>query len=246
MAAERGVILDLETTGLDPALDSIIEIGIIECVLTENLPQITNIYGAIEDPGKPLAPEIVALTGLTDEALHGRKIDWRIIRSLLEGASIVVAHNAEFDSNFLMRREELKGLILHWACSVRHIDWDGKGFKTRKLGYLAADHGFVNPFPHRAVFDCATTFKLIAPHIHELASNSYQKDFRVIAVNAPFETKDLLKSRGYFWDGNQRVWTRVLLGNRLAEERKFLSDQIYRKGHDQHIEQELSPLGSSQ
>jgi DNA polymerase-3 subunit epsilon len=245
MTAERGIILDLETTGLDPAVDSIIEIGIIEFALTENSPQITNIYGAIEDPQKPLAPEVVALTGLTDGVLRDRKIDWQMVRSILDGASIVVAHNAEFDSKFLMNRKELKGLVLHWGCSVRHIDWDNKGFKSRKLNYLAADHGFVNPFPHRAVFDCATTFKLIAPHISELANNSYQKDFKIIAVNAPFESKDLLKSRGYFWDGAQRVWTRVLLGDRLAEERQFLTDQVYRNGRDHHIEQELAPLGSA-
>ena len=246
MAAERGIVLDLETTGLDPAVDSIIEIGLVEFVLTDKLPLITNIYGALEEPKQPLSVEIASLTGLSNEVLVGQKIDWQLVKSLLEGASIIIAHNADFDSRFLMRRPELVDVSLHWGCSARHIDWDAKGFKSRKLTYLAADHGFVNPFPHRAVFDCATTFKLIAPHINELASNSFQKDYRVIAVNAPFDVKDLLKSRGYFWDGSQRVWIRNLLGNRLAEERKFLSEQIYRGIPDQHIEQELAPLGSTQ
>jgi DNA polymerase-3 subunit epsilon len=242
---DRGVIIDVETTGLDAATDSIIEIGVVEFVrgASADQVQVAAVYSGLQDPGRPLTAEIVKLTGLTDEMLAGRRIEWGFVTKILADASIVIAHNAEFDTRFLLRVPELQSLNLHWACSLRHIDWDSKGFKTKKLTYLAADAGFVNPFPHRAVFDCCTTLRLVTPYLDELVRNSYQREIRILAAQAPFESKDLLKARGYVWDAQQRVWWRVLGEDRMQEEREFLASQVYRPGCDGHIEQVLPPLG---
>src|SRR5690606_9704255 len=99
--------------------------------------------------------EIEKVTGIDYDLIKGRVIDWNLVRDWMSRASIVIAHNAAFDRPFLEQRSELSGLHIHWACSIRHIDWQAKGFRTKALNYLAADHGFVNSFAHRAVFDCA-------------------------------------------------------------------------------------------
>lgn len=230
-----GVILDFETTGLDSEKDSIIEIGLLEfCVGASGKPQITNLYGAVEDPGVPLSDQIIKLTGLTDESLAGQKINWDYVRTMLERSSIVIAHNAAFDRAFCEARPELAGLNLHWGCSQKHIDWESKGFRTKALNYLAADHGFVNPFAHRALFDCATTFRVIEPYFEELLSRSYLNELRVWATGAAFETKDKLRLARYRWDANVRVWFKDIMEDVLESERNFLRSEIYPEGRDTH------------
>jgi DNA polymerase III subunit epsilon len=72
-----GLIVDIETTGLDPATDRIIELACLpfhfssEGVLYNVLPG----YAGFENPGQPLHEEVVRLTGITDEQLRGQKLD---------------------------------------------------------------------------------------------------------------------------------------------------------------------------
>ncbi len=67
---ETGVIVDVETTGLNPETDKIIEIALIEFVWDgHDAPQITRTYSAVQDPGIVILPEIVKLTGLTPNIL---------------------------------------------------------------------------------------------------------------------------------------------------------------------------------
>jgi len=242
---DYGVVVDLETTGLDASKDRIIEIGLVEFVATGSaLPVMTGTYSGLEDPGMPLPEVIQKLTGLSDDVLRARQIDWLTVRSMLSRASMVVAHNADFDRGFLAQRPELRDLNLHWACSSRHINWRAHGFRTRALNYLAADHGFVNPFAHRALFDCATTFRLISPYLAELTARSWMREFSVLATGAPFEVKDLLRGRGYRWDPEQRVWWRRVFEDELESEREFLRTDIY-KGAPRHREDEVRSGDSS-
>lgn len=233
---DTGVIVDVETTGINPETDKIIEIGVLQFMLNEGeQPIITAMYSGLEDPGFPLTEEIKAITGITDAALKDQKINWSYVAELINGSEIAVAHNAAFDRGFLMKRQELTPLDVHWACSMRHIAWDKKKMQTRALNYLAADHGFVNPFAHRALFDCATTFRLISPHLEELIFRSYKREIEILAQHAPYEQKDKLKKRSYRWNDKARVWCKVILESDLEEERSFLESEIY-AGRSMHLE----------
>jgi DNA polymerase-3 subunit epsilon len=234
-----GLIVDVETTGLNPTQDKVIELGLIEFrVGTNGVPIIGSMYSGLDDPKMALTPEVSRLTGLTDEVLSGQTIDWVLVKKLWDRASVVVAHNAEFDRGFLEARTELKGSQKHWACSVRHIDWRSKNFGSSKLQYLAADHGFANPFAHRALFDCATTFRLVSPHLSELIESSYEPEYDIIAVGSPFETKDILRQNGYRWDSEQRSWRKRIGARKLEAERAFLAAEVY-KGTPRHVEEEF-------
>jgi DNA polymerase-3 subunit epsilon len=229
-----GLIVDVETTGLDSNKDKIIEVGAIQFGWQQDEPPtILAMYGGLQDPQEALTPEISKLTGLRDFALRGQKINWEILQTMWAQSSLIVAHNAQFDRSFLHQRPELAELRKHWACSVRHIDWDSKGYSSRKLQYLAADHGFINSFAHRAMFDCATTFRLVSPHLAELVKSSYEPEIKIIAVASPFESKDILKERKYRWDTEIRAWHKTVSESTASAERDFLSTHVY-KGKSKH------------
>lgn len=225
---EYGLIIDVETTGLDSSVDQIIEIGILEFMMLDGMPpSISRMYGSLQDPGIAISPEIEKITGISSQHVAGQSVDWRLVASMLAQAKIVIAHNMEFDRGFIRARRELSEVHPHWGCSIRHVDWKAKGASSLALNYLAADHGFINPFPHRALFDCATTFRLISPHIGELIPTSYLKSYRIDALNSPFEKKDMLKEQGYRWDSQRRVWHKTILESHLEREREFLEKDIY-------------------
>jgi len=234
-----GLIVDVETTGLDSKKDVVIEVGLCEISWGDDMvATITRMYSGLQDPGVPLSPEVQQLTGLTSESLTGQSIDWGVVSSMWEKASVVIAHNADFDRSFLSRLPQLSGPAKHWACSVRHIDWYGKGFGTRKLSYLAAEHGFVNSFAHRALFDCATTFRLIKPHLQELIQKSHEPEIKFLATGSPFETKDVLRAAGYRWDPDARVWHKTTTSDKADAERQFLREKVY-GGSPRHTEETI-------
>lgn len=234
-----GIIIDLETTGLDPNVDQIIEIGILEfSVDGKKSCKLLSTYSALQESTNEIPTKITELTGIDSEMLKDRNIDWGIVRKYLERASIVIAHNVDFDRSFLERVEEISDLGLHWGCSLKHINWHKHGFHTRALNYLASDHGFVNPFSHRAIFDCATTFRLCTPYLDELIDKSYEREYELAAVGAAFDKKDQLKEQGYLWDSKRRVWHKVVFQGDLEYERIFLTKDIY-GGKSLHREEEI-------
>ncbi|MFW7380942.1 MAG: 3'-5' exonuclease [Oligoflexus sp.] len=233
---DYGLIVDLETTGIDPQKDEIIEIGLIEFGVEEGRkPSITNMYSALAQASKPLSVEVQKITGLDDRILSGQSIDWQLVSQYFDRASLYIAHNANFDRAFLEKVFSPDSWSGQWACSMRHVDWEAHGFRTRSLNYLAADHGFVNSFAHRALFDCATTFRLIEPYFDELVKRCMMKEMRLLAVQAPFEAKDMLKSRFYRWDPEKRVWYKDVFEDKLEDERSFLETEIYH-GRSRHEE----------
>jgi DNA polymerase-3 subunit epsilon len=96
----REIVFDTETTGLEPAKDRIIEVGCVE--LINGLPT-GRTYETRIDPRQSLSDEIVKLVGLTDADLRGQPYFEDIVGPLMDfiGDAILVAHNADFDRNFL-------------------------------------------------------------------------------------------------------------------------------------------------
>ena len=90
---------DIETTGLKVATEAITEIG---AVIMKN-GEIIDTFQTFVDPERRLTPEIIGLTGITDEMLRGApKLD-SALRAFLDfaGDRPLAAHNAEFDIGFI-------------------------------------------------------------------------------------------------------------------------------------------------
>lgn len=58
-------------------------------------------YSSFSDPGFALTNEIKELTGINDEMIRGKNIDWNYIDELLAKCSIIISHNANFDRPFI-------------------------------------------------------------------------------------------------------------------------------------------------
>lgn len=233
------VILDTETTGLSSEMDAIIELGLVKALFSPSahrLVSIERIVSTYEDPGKPITPFITELTGITDDMVHGKRIDERLVADVLGDAFLIVAHNAAFDRPFFEKRfkgfEEKK-----WACSLTGIAWNELGFKNLKQEELLLKSGYFYE-AHRASIDCLALAWLL--HCQPQAFTSLlelaeKKTVTVQAFGAPFEAKDGLKARGYRWHdgtiGPNRHWWKDIREEDLAEEKAFL-DELYAHGSE--------------
>ncbi|MEE9217317.1 MAG: helicase C-terminal domain-containing protein [Anaerolineales bacterium] len=96
------ISLDIETTGLDPITDAIIEIG---AVRFRNSRQEAE-WSQLVNPGKPLSRFITQLTGISDEMLSGAPRINEVLQSLdgFVGDEPIVGHRIDFDLSFLRRK----------------------------------------------------------------------------------------------------------------------------------------------
>ncbi len=116
----REIVLDTETTGLNPADGHrIIEIGALE--LVNHIPT-GEIYHIYINPERPIDPGAAAVHGITDERVAGEPIFAEIIDGFLSfiGSSPLVIHNAPFDMGFINAELERCGKPL--LASERAID----------------------------------------------------------------------------------------------------------------------------
>lgn len=233
----RGVVVDTETTGTNPDQDAIIELGMILFEFDPLTGEAFNIIGSfdeLEDPGFPIPPDSTAVHGITDEMVSGKKIDNQNVKHFLEDVSLVVAHNSKFDRVFLEKRLPIFE-SLPWGCTFAQIDWNGEGVGSAKLDYIAYQYGFFYD-AHRAEVDCFALLEILQkklPKSGELVLKSiltalHQKSYTIYAVGSPFETKDILKAKGYRWNGDKKCWHITLTGDdAIKDEVVWLKSNVY-------------------
>lgn len=234
LVSRIGVALDVETTGLDQEADKIIELAIQRFrfdkagrIVEVGQPRVWR-----EDPGVALDPRITKLTGHTNEGLTGQAIDDVLATEILSSADIIVAHNASFDRPFVDKRLPAIG-DKPWACSMAEVDWLELGFDGKALAHLVSQCGWFYE-GHRAENDILALIYLLAHDLPDgetvlakLAAASDRPTYRINAIDAPFEAKDLLKARGYRWNGNFRFWSKEIPEADHDAERDWLKKEIY-------------------
>ncbi|WP_233245888.1 3'-5' exonuclease [Limnohabitans sp. Hippo4] len=238
---QRVLILDTETTGLDWRAESIIELAMLAVdvdMQTGKPVGEVEVYEDFEDPGRPIPPEIVKLTGITAQDVKGQRLNEEKIKDMVERADLIVAHNAGFDRPFVENRLEV---FEHkaWACSFQGIDWKAQGLGSAKLEFLCSELGWFYD-AHRAQVDCHALLRVLSTPLKsdkpegavtgllQLFESSQNARTVVKAFGSPFETKDKLKARGYRWDAEARVWyTSVKSAAALDAEAEWLKAEVY-------------------
>lgn len=218
--------LDFETTGFDFAKDRIIEIGAVLWDTEHRVPM-EMMSALIHWPDNELlTPEITAITGITDEMLAVHGVDflssWAEMHDLMRNAEAIVAHNGTgFDKPMYEAhcgRWSLTPAELPWIDTCIDVPYP-PAITTRKLVHLAAEHGFLNPFAHRAVFDVLTMLRVLDQYdIAEVLESAKQPSLMVRAI-VSYDDREKAKARGYRWDAGTKTWRKPLKAHRLEEER---------------------------
>ena len=115
-------IVDLETTGTDPANDRVTEIAVLE-VDGFDSGAVRAEWSTLVNPGTGIPSPIQALTGITNEMVAAAPRFAEVAEALFErlGGRIFVAHNARFDYGFLRREFDRAGIrfTAKTLCTVR-------------------------------------------------------------------------------------------------------------------------------
>lgn len=155
------VVLDLETTGLDPIDDRIIEIGAIK--IGENIEE----YHALVKQERTIPEKIQELTGIREEEVQNGKDEMLAIEEFMEwiGENIIVGYNVRFDIKFLNEalKRHGKGKLTNESYDVmQYVKKEHMFLKNYHLETVLQAYGMESEVPHRALED--------AKRIGELAS----------------------------------------------------------------------------
>ena len=167
------VTVDLETTGGSPVSSQITEIGAVKTRGGEVIGE----FQTLVNPGLPIPPMIVALTGITDAMVIAAPPIEEVLPAFLEflGDAVLVAHNAPFDTGFLRA-----------ACRTHGYKWPGSEVvdtvtlarrattkeeaPNKKLSTLARVFGTEVTPNHRALQDARATAEIMHKMFERLAA----------------------------------------------------------------------------
>ena len=188
---DRYVIFDLETTGLSPVNDRIIEIGAVKM----EGGKIIDSFSCFVNPQIPIPFRTENLTGINDTMVQDARTIEEVLPEFLDFCkdAVLVAHNAGFDTGFIREKAD-KLLGLKTDCTIVDTVALSRALLP-KLGKFTLDHVAkvlnIPPFNHhRAVDDaqaCADIFielikKLKARGIKDLDSVNEIDEFNINAI----------------------------------------------------------------
>lgn len=229
------VIVDTETTGRF-ADDAMIEISLLRCEVeaaSGRLTRIVDTYSSLEDPGFPIPPESTAIHGITDDMVAGQQMDDDRVAAIINGAALVVAHNAAFDRPFLERRFKVFE-TLAFGCSHAQIAWDQENVRGSKLEYLGYLYGFFYD-AHRSEMDCRALIEILSRPLpvsgvyalQRLLEAASEPSLRLWATGSPYDSKDRLRERGYRWEAAVKTWSRLVPKADAKAESEWLKTEVY-------------------
>ncbi|MEH7374023.1 exonuclease domain-containing protein [Neobacillus drentensis] len=174
MRSEKlGLVLDVETTGLGPTKDEVIELALKLFSYRADTGEIIDIIDEDSFLREPLSRSArnnydtaYRVHGIPYELVQGKSFYDVKIKTYFHRADSVFAHNASFDRSFLYHMyPEVNDL--KWYCTMRNIPWKNYGFPNGKLLTLLQAHNITNYQTHRALDDITYLLELLkktSPH----------------------------------------------------------------------------------
>ncbi len=167
-------VIDTETTGLNPDQgDRIVELGV---VLFDGA-EVTERWGALIDPERPLPPDTTRITGIKPEDVAGQPRFADVADRFLEAITgrTLVAYNADFDRLFIVEEMARAGRSLPdgatWLDPLIFAKEIQRGQGNMKLGTVARRLGVKLEEAHRATADAECAGWILQSLASELPAN---------------------------------------------------------------------------
>jgi DNA polymerase-3 subunit epsilon len=194
------LIIDTETTGINPEEDQIIEIGAVLYSVTYKtiLMQLSTLLPVIENKAEHIN-KISADATFDDSVKEQMLIP--ALEMMICSAGALVAHNADFDKSFLLKLNLMYLKDKPWVCTLSDVEWPMPQCNGARLIDLAIAHEVPVVSAHRALTDC-----LLLASIFDKQSDLYDlldkagrpKD--IYRANISFEEKDKARDAGFNWN----------------------------------------------
>jgi DNA polymerase-3 subunit epsilon len=178
MTTDKLVFVDLETTGANPAVDRITEIGVVE---VDHSGEATH-WSTLVNPEQPIPAFIQSLTGISNEMVRKAPTFAELANSLherLDGA-LFIAHNARFDYGFLRNAFDQLGLSFKpdVLCTVKLSRALFPNERRHNLDTLVARHQLKADVRHRALADADLLWQLWQKLRSDLPSETFDAALR--------------------------------------------------------------------
>ncbi len=177
------VALDLETTGLEPERDRVIEVGAVAFTAAG----VVETLDRLADPGRAVPEAVLKLTGILPAELAGATSPESALRELADFAAgrQPVGHGARLDVDFLAAAGLWpEGQEILDTLDIARILLPNAA--SHSLPLLAAELGLEQPRPHRALDDADATRQLFLRLREEAAALPEGLKESVLALVAPY------------------------------------------------------------
>ena len=239
---KKGIVLDVEATGLSIGHDDVIQLALLPFDYEVSSGKILNIlkedaFDGLREPRIPISKEASLVTGITNEMVINKKIDSKEVEKIINSSDLIVAHNASYDRPMVEQHWDCFKNI-SWACTFKSIDWLEEGFSSAKLELLGMNYGWFYD-GHDAFNDCEACLALLSETLPKKNKTVFSvlreyatiPSFLIKAIDAPYSKRNILRRRGYKWRPadllNGKVWWTET--NDYEEEVKWLNEEIYNR-----------------
>ena len=239
---KKGIVLDVEATGLSIGHDDVIQLALLPFDYEVSSGKILNIqkedaFDGLREPRIPISKEASLVTGITNEMVINKKIDSKEFEKIINSSDLIIAHNASYDRPMVEQHWDCFKNI-SWACTFKSIDWLEEGFSSAKLELLGMNYGWFYD-GHDAFNDCEACLALLSETLPKkdktvfsvLREYAASPSFLIKAIDAPYSKRNILRRRGYKWRPadllNGKVWWTET--NDYEEEVKWLNEEIYNR-----------------
>ena len=205
-------ILDVETTGLDPETDAVIEVAAIlyDTQHRAILQQVSTLLPVAANPAETVnGISLDMVNASNNHAWDSQDSITDAIVEMMEDSAYIVAFNSDFDQSFIETMGDTAWQVeTPWADAAA-ITYPRMGHK-RDLVNIALANGIPIVNAHRALDDCRILAELLSkvPDLDEQLARAARSKATVKAL-VSYNQRDLAKAAGFIWDAIvPRAWAK--------------------------------------
>ena len=210
-------VVDIETTGLDPIQEKIVEIA---CVLVAK-DRIIGEFSLLMNPDRPIPNEVSQIHGIFDEDVaYACPVEEGLARfEFFIGNLPLLAHNATFDFGFIQQALGYtlpNALYDSVALARKLLPWQTQfGLKA-----LCNQFQIENERAHRALSDCRATAEVVLAlkKLKIQPDEDNQQILYKVVENNTYAIRDQLKKAGFRWYKDHQIWGILLAKDELPKE----------------------------